>query len=66
MCAPDGNADTRTFQAPELLGPDHQGFDIPLGISRSELHAVHDDFNAVTRLLLVPRDAIDVARRPVG
>jgi len=41
----DGNADTVTFRAQELLGPDHHRFDIPLGVSRSEPHAVNDDFD---------------------
>jgi hypothetical protein len=41
----DGTADTVSFQAQELLGPDHHRFDIPLGVSRDEPHAVNDDFD---------------------
>jgi hypothetical protein len=41
----DGNADTVTFQAQELLRSDHHRFDIPLEVTRSERHAVNDDFD---------------------
>ena len=41
----DGNADTVTFQVQELLRSDHHRFDIPLGVTRSERHAVNDDFD---------------------
>ena len=41
----DGNTDTVTFQAQELLGPNHHRFDIPLGVTPSDRHAVNDDFD---------------------
>lgn len=41
----DGNADTVTFQMQEVLGGDHHRFDIPLGVTPDERHAVNDDLD---------------------
>ena len=41
----DGNADTVCYQAEQELGSDHHRFDIPLGVRRTDLHAVNDDFD---------------------
>jgi patatin-like phospholipase/acyl hydrolase len=41
----DGNTDTVAYQAEQVLGGDYVRFDIPLGTTRTEPHAVNDDFD---------------------
>lgn len=41
----DGTSDTVNFQAQEVLRANHHRFDIPLGVTRSDRHAVNDDFD---------------------
>jgi uncharacterized protein len=41
----DGNTDTVAAQASELLGTNHYRFDIALGVSQNDYHAVNDDLD---------------------
>jgi hypothetical protein len=41
----DGNADTVTFEAQQVLPDGFHRFDIPLGVKRTDRHAVNDDFD---------------------
>jgi hypothetical protein len=41
----DGNADTVCYQAEQMLGSKHHRLDIPVGVRRTDLHAVNDDLD---------------------
>lgn len=41
----DGNTDTVAAQARELLGTNHYRFDIALGVSANDYHAVNDNLD---------------------
>ena len=63
----DGSSDTVTFQAQELLGANHYRFDIPLGVTQSDRHAVNDDFDDastgnIAALLAKASDLIELER----
>ena len=63
----DGNGDTVCYQAEQMLGSDHYRFDIPLGVKRTDLHAVNDDFDDASReniqaLLAKADDLVDRER----
>jgi hypothetical protein len=54
-----GNTDTVTYQAEQVLGGDYVRFDIPLGTTQTESHAVNDDFDDA-----LPRNIAVIPPRP--
>jgi hypothetical protein len=60
----DGNTDTVAYQAEQVLGSDYVRFDIPLGTTRGEPHAVNDDLDDaspanIAAILAKAEDLID-------
>jgi predicted acylesterase/phospholipase RssA len=61
----DGTSDTVTFQTQEVLGANHHRFDIPLGVTKNDHHAVNDDFDDasasnISALLAKANDLIEL------
>jgi hypothetical protein len=67
----DGNADTVSAQTQEVLGPEYHRFDIALGVTPQDRHAVNDDFDDaasenIVALLAKADDLLEAERTRVN